>query len=69
MDQVAWRVWLFHCLGATIVMQLSELETHAVANWNPTAMVVLVVCYLHRIVGPLTQFLNKVMQTPHCKAF
>ena len=42
-------------------MQLNELETHATANWNPTAMVVLVVCYLHRIVGPLTQFLNEVI--------
>ena len=42
-------------------MQLNELETHAAANWNPTAMVVLVVCYLHRIVGPLTQFLNEVI--------
>ena len=42
-------------------MQLDELETHAAANWNPTAMVVLVVCYLHGIVGPLTQFLNEVI--------
>ena len=42
-------------------MQLNELETHAADTWGPTAMVVLVVCDLHRIVGPLTQFLNEVI--------
>ena len=49
-------------------MQLNELETHATANWNPTAMMVLVVRYLHRIVGPLTQFLNEVIVTATLQA-
>ena len=46
MDEVAWHGRLFHCLGATIFMQLSDLETHAAANSDPIAMVVLVACYL-----------------------
>ena len=48
-------------------MQVNELETHTAANWNPTAMVVPVVCYLHRILGPRTQFLNEVMATASVK--
>ena len=50
---VAWHDWLFRCLAATIILQLNAVEEEAEVEWDPTTMVVLVVCYLHRLVRPL----------------
>ena len=57
---VAWHEWLFRCLAATIVVQLNALECQ-LTTWDSTAMVVLVVCYLNRLVRPLATYLSEVV--------
>ena len=61
-DEVAWHDRLFRCLGAAIVVQLARLEHSAHGQWDCTAMVVLVACYLHRLVGPLAAYLKELVE-------
>ena len=61
LDEVAWHDWLFRCLAATMTVQLNALEAQ-LETWGPTAMVVLVVCYLHRLARPLAVSLNEVVE-------
>ena len=58
---VAWHRSLFRCLAATTIVQLHALETELEMTWDETAMVVLVVCYLNRLVQPLAAYLNEVV--------
>ena len=56
--KVVWHEWLFRCLAATIlIVQLIALEAQ-LETWGPTAMAVLVVCYLHRLAQPLAVYLE-----------
>ena len=61
-NEVAWHGSLFRCLAATIIVQLHAMEQEAEVEWDPTAMVVLVVCYLHRLARPLAAYLNEVVE-------
>ena len=58
-DEAAWHEWLFRCLASTIIVQLDALEGQ-LQPWDPSALVVLVVCYLHRIARPLAVCLREV---------
>ena len=60
-DEVAWHERLFRCLGATILVQLVDLERSADGQWDCNAMVVLVACYLHRVIGPLSAYLKELV--------
>ena len=55
LDEVVWHEWLFRCLAATIIVQLIALEAQ-LETWGPTAMTVLVVCYVHRLARPLAVY-------------
>ena len=59
--QVAWHARIFRCLASTIIVQLDALEGQPQA-WGPTALVVIVVCYLHRLVRPLAVHLKEVAE-------
>ena len=60
-DEAAWHDWLFRCLAPTITVQLDALEGQ-LQPWGPTALVVLVVCHLRRIVRPLAVCLKEVVE-------
>ena len=63
-DSVAWHESLFRCPAATIILQLTAVEEDVAAevDWDETAMVVRVVCYLKRIVRPLGAYLHEVVE-------
>ena len=62
-DEVAWHERLFRCLGANILNQLVDLEySVAPGQWNDTAMVALVACYLHKLIGPPAAYLKEVVK-------
>ena len=51
---------LFRCVGATILNELIDLEK-SVRVWDPHAMMVLVACYLNRVLGPLAAYLKQLI--------
>ena len=60
-NDVAWHDKLFRCIGATILSELIDLE-QSVLVWDPHAMMVLVACYLHRVLGPLAAYLKQLIE-------
>ena len=58
---MAWHDKLFRCIGATILSELIDLEK-SVLVWDPHAMMVLVACYLHRVLGPLAAYLKQLIE-------
>lgn len=62
--EVGWHNALFYNLAWTVLLQLVALESEpgAITRWDPCEMVVLVVCYLHRVLRPLSVYLAEFIQ-------
>jgi len=64
---VAWESTLFRAIGAKALQQLMDLErrfedrTFLDGVWDDKALLVLVAGYLHRVVGPLGWFFQKLI--------
>ena len=50
-DEVAWRE-----------LNVVENKPGAAAQWGLRAMVMRIVCYLHRLLGPITKYLTKAIE-------